>query len=71
MMNMTNASRFGHTSFNSISKSTFLPRDEWNKLAYEQKDRLIAKRGLERITGDDVSMTKGASKYVMSMILKN
>jgi hypothetical protein len=33
MVNTINASRFGHTSFNSISKSTFFPRDEWNKLA--------------------------------------
>jgi hypothetical protein len=39
MVNTTNASRFGHTSFNSISKSIYLPRDEWNKLTYEQKDR--------------------------------
>jgi hypothetical protein len=30
MVNKTNASRFGHMSFNGISKSTFLPRDEWN-----------------------------------------
>jgi hypothetical protein len=28
MVNTTNASRFGHTSFNSISKSIYLPRDE-------------------------------------------
>jgi hypothetical protein len=65
MVNTTNASRFGHTSFNRIWKSTFLPRDEWNKLTYEQKDRVIAKRHQERITGDNVSMNKGASKYVM------
>jgi hypothetical protein len=65
MVNTTNASRFGHTSFNSISKSIYLPRDEWNKLPYEQKDRLIAKRRQERITGKDISMKKGASKYVM------
>jgi hypothetical protein len=31
MVNATNASRFGNTSFNSISKLTFLLRDEWNK----------------------------------------
>jgi hypothetical protein len=65
MVNTTNASLFGHTSFNSISKSIYLPRDEWNKLNYEQKDRLIDKRRQERITGDDVSMKKSASKYVM------
>jgi hypothetical protein len=34
-------------------------------LTYEQKDRLIAKSRQERITGEDVSMKKGASKYVM------
>jgi hypothetical protein len=28
MVNTTNASRSGHTSFNSISKSIYLPRDE-------------------------------------------
>jgi hypothetical protein len=39
MVNITNASRFGHTSLNNISKSIYLPRDEWNKLAYEQKYR--------------------------------
>jgi hypothetical protein len=49
-MNTTNASRFGHTSFNSISKSIYLPRDEWNKLTYEQKHRLIAKRRQEPVT---------------------
>jgi hypothetical protein len=65
IVNTTNASRFGHTTFNCISKSTFLPRDEWSKLTHEQKDRLIAKRRQERITGDDVSMKKGSSKYVM------
>jgi hypothetical protein len=27
MVNTTNASHFGHTTFNSISKTTFLPRD--------------------------------------------
>jgi hypothetical protein len=64
-VNTTNESRFGHSSFNSISKSTFLPRDKWNKLTHEQKDRLIAKRHQERITGEDVSMKMGASKYVM------
>jgi hypothetical protein len=30
-----------------------------------QKDRLIAKRRQERITGEDISMKKGALKYVM------
>jgi hypothetical protein len=65
MVNKTNASRFGHTSFNGISKSIYLPRDEWNKLTYEQKDRLIAKRRQERVTGDNVRLKKGASKYVM------
>jgi hypothetical protein len=65
MVNTTNVSRFGHTSFNSISKSTFLPRDEWKNLTHEKKDRLIAKRRQERITGEDFSMKKGASRYVM------
>jgi hypothetical protein len=65
MVNKTNASCFVHTSFNSISKPIYLPQDEWNKLTYEQKDTLIANRRQERITGDDVSMKKGASKYVM------
>jgi hypothetical protein len=65
MVNTTNAGRFGHTSFNSISKSTFLPQDEWHNLTHEQKGRLIAKRRQERITGDNVSMKKGTSKYVM------
>jgi hypothetical protein len=65
MVNTKNASRYGHMSFNSISKSIYCPRDEWNKLTYKQKDTLIAKRRQERITGDDVSMNKGASKYVM------
>jgi hypothetical protein len=65
MVKTTNASSFGHTSFKSISKSTFLRRDEWKKLGHEQKDRLIAKRRQERITGEDVSMKKGASRYVM------
>jgi hypothetical protein len=64
-VNTTNASCFGHMSFNGISKSTFLPRDEWNNLTHEQKDRLFAKRCQERITGEDVSMKKGASKYLM------
>jgi hypothetical protein len=44
MVNTTNTSRFGNTSINSNSNSTFLPRDEWNKSTQEQKDRLIAKR---------------------------
>jgi hypothetical protein len=39
MVNITNASRFGHTSLNNISKSIYLPRDEWKKLTYKQKDR--------------------------------
>jgi hypothetical protein len=29
--------------------SSFIPRDEWNKLSQEQKDRLIAKRRQERM----------------------
>jgi hypothetical protein len=65
MVNTTNASRFGHTSFNSISKLIYLPQDECNKLTYKQKVRLIATRRQERITGDDDSMKKGAAKYVM------
>jgi hypothetical protein len=65
MVNTTNASCFGHTFFNSISKSIYLPRDEWNKLTYEQKDRLIAKRRQDHITSDDVSLKMGSSKYVM------
>jgi hypothetical protein len=64
MVNTTNASRFGHTSFNSISKLIYLPRDEWNKLTYKQKDKFIAKHHQERITGEDVSMKKGTSRYV-------
>jgi hypothetical protein len=35
------------------------------QVTYEQKDRLIAMRRQERITGDNVSIKKGASKYVM------
>jgi hypothetical protein len=31
MVNTTNASSFGHTSYNSISNSIYLPREEWNK----------------------------------------
>jgi hypothetical protein len=62
MVNTTNASHFGHTCFNSISKSTFLPRDEWTMLTYEQIDRLIAKRRQERVTVVVVRMKKGASK---------
>jgi hypothetical protein len=63
MVNTTNASHFEYTSFNNISKSTFLPRDEWNKFTF--CFRLIAKRRQERVTGEVVSMKKGASKYVM------
>jgi hypothetical protein len=48
-----------------VAKRITLPRDEWNKLTHVQKDRLIAKRRQERITGEDISMKKGASKYVM------
>jgi hypothetical protein len=44
MVNTMNASRFDNTSINNKSKSTFLPRDELNKLTQEQKDRLIARR---------------------------
>jgi hypothetical protein len=40
-------SRFGNTSINSNSKSTLLPRDEWNKITQEQKDSLITKRRQE------------------------
>jgi hypothetical protein len=65
MVNKTNASRFGHTYFNSISKSTFILRDEWKKLTHEQKDRLIAKLCQEHITGEDIIMKKGPSKYVI------
>jgi hypothetical protein len=53
MVNTTNVSRFGSTSINSNSKSTFLPRDEWNKLTQEQKDRLIAKRRQERMGNNE------------------
>jgi hypothetical protein len=48
-----------------VAKRIILPRDKWNKLTHEQKDRLIAKRHQECITGEDISMKKGASKYVM------
>jgi hypothetical protein len=53
MVNTTNASRVVSTSINSNSKSTFLPRDEWNKLTQEQKDRLIAKRRQERMGNNE------------------
>jgi hypothetical protein len=53
MVNTTNASRFDNTSINSKSKSTFLPRDEWNKLTQEQKDRLIAKRREEHMGNNE------------------
>jgi hypothetical protein len=50
----------------TVSRSRFfLPRDEWNKLTYEQKDRLISKHRQERITDDDVRMKKCASNYLM------
>jgi hypothetical protein len=32
-----------------MQKSSFLPRDEWNKLSDEEKERLIAKRRQERL----------------------
>jgi hypothetical protein len=38
IVNTINASRFRKTSLNSISKLTFLPRDEWNKLTFLPKD---------------------------------
>jgi hypothetical protein len=53
MVNATNASSFGSTSIHSNSKSTFLPRDEWNKLTQEQKDRLITKRRQERMGNNE------------------
>jgi hypothetical protein len=54
---LVNTSCFDNTSINSISKSTFLSRDEWNKLTQEQKDRLIAKRRQERM-----GLNKGSRK---------
>jgi hypothetical protein len=61
MVNTTNASRFGNTSINSNSKSTFIPRDEWNKFTQEQKDRLIDKRRQERM-----GTNEGACKPLQS-----
>ena len=36
-----------NTSSNGKNTSSFLPRDEWDKLTQEPKDRLIAKRRQE------------------------
>ena len=43
MVNSTN------TSSDGTNTSSFLPRDEWDKLTQEQRDRLIAKRRQERM----------------------
>jgi hypothetical protein len=53
MVNATSTSRFGSNTSYGKETSTFLPREEWNKLTQEQKDRLIAKRRQERMTSNN------------------
>jgi hypothetical protein len=51
MLNSTFSNQFVNrrTSGNTKPKSNFLPRDEWNKFAQEQKDQLNAKRRQEQM----------------------
>jgi hypothetical protein len=49
MANLSDTNRYGSTSNLGKTQSTFLPRNEWDKLSQEQKDRLIAKRQQERM----------------------
>jgi hypothetical protein len=49
LVNNTITNHFGNSGKSDKAKATFLPRDEWNKLTHEQKDRLIAKRRQERM----------------------
>jgi hypothetical protein len=48
MVHASNTNRFGSQQ-GTGNKSTFLPREEWNKLTQEKKDELIAKRRQERM----------------------
>ena len=48
----TDTNRFGKKYNSGKPSSTFLPRDEWNKLTQDQKDRLIAKRRQERMNNN-------------------
>jgi hypothetical protein len=49
LVNNTSTNRFGNNGRSDKAQSTFLPRDEWNKLIQEQKDQLIAKILQERM----------------------
>ncbi|MFA9289401.1 MAG: reverse transcriptase domain-containing protein, partial [Weeksellaceae bacterium] len=46
MVNSTNTSSDGQSTSSALSR---VPRDEWDKLTQEQRDRLIAKRRQERM----------------------
>jgi Reverse transcriptase (RNA-dependent DNA polymerase) len=49
----TNTNRLGNNRNNTGKPNVnFIPREEWNKLTQEQKDRLIAKRRQERMKQD-------------------
>ena len=45
----TDTNRFGNNRNGSKPTSSFLPREEWDKLTQEERDRLIAKRRQERM----------------------
>jgi hypothetical protein len=49
MANVSDTNRYGSTSNLGKTQSTFLSRNEWEKLTQEQKDQLIAKRRQERM----------------------
>ena len=49
----TDTNRLGNNRNGSKPMSSFLPRDEWEKLTQEQKDRLIAKRRQERMQSNN------------------
>jgi len=50
---VANGNCFGGQQRNQKPKSSFLPRDEWDKLTQDQKDQLIAKHKLERLNGNN------------------
>jgi hypothetical protein len=57
MTNVTDTSRIGSNPNNGRPKSSFLPREEWNKLTQDQEDTLIVKRHQE--SANDNSSNKG------------
>jgi hypothetical protein len=49
MANVSDTNRYGSISNLGKTQSTFLPRNEWDKLSQEQKDQLIAKQRQEQM----------------------